>query len=254
MIRRRAMMGRSAAGWTPADYQHQLYIDDESAVTLDANSKVMQIDSITSVNHAVQNDALYRPTVIANDINGYRSINCDNKYLEALNQNNFNFVDNFAIHMVVFFRSTSLAWRKSMVSRQASDGTGWRLDPHNNIDTPTMKLAGISGDQSPQGNNLPFADAWHIVSMKYDGVNHRVEVDGNLNYEVLTSGDVQDDATPVLISGNNAMGLDTADLKFAAGVVTDIIADFDKHVGYFAHKYGLAANLPASHPYKNSAP
>ena len=32
------------------------------------------------------------------------------------------------------------------------------------------------------------------------------------------------------------------------------VSNFEKVEGYLAHKWGLTANLPGDHPYKNTAP
>jgi hypothetical protein len=39
-----------------------------------------------------------------------------------------------------------------------------------------------------------------------------------------------------------------------AEVVVGTLADRQRHEGYLAHKWGLAGNLPADHPYKTNAP
>jgi len=53
--------------------------------------------------------------------------------------------------------------------------------------------------------------------------------------------------------GNDATGFDgdIAEVVIWRSVST---ADREKIEGYLAHKWGLTANLPSSHPYKSSAP
>lgn len=52
-------------------------------------------------------------------------------------------------------------------------------------------------------------------------------------------------------SGDGWFG-DWAEIVLAIGAVSD--AEIQKSEGYLAHKWGLAGNLPVSHPYKNAAP
>ena len=43
-------------------------------------------------------------------------------------------------------------------------------------------------------------------------------------------------------------------IKINNKIFEKFISDVEKAEGYLAHKWGLTANLPVSHPYKSSAP
>ena len=81
--------------------------------------------------------------------------------------------------------------------------------------------------------------------------------DGTLATQVsiVTSGSTEDTATVVALGGTPdgaGFDVDIAESIYANSAIS--AADREKLEGYLAHKWGLAGNLPVSHPYKNAAP
>ena len=53
---------------------------------------------------------------------------------------------------------------------------------------------------------------------------------------------------------NSQTVLPSFSVKDIPGTGGTDISDVEKAEGYLAHKWGLTANLPVTHPYKSSAP
>jgi hypothetical protein len=97
--------------------------------------------------------------------------------------------------------------------------------------------------------------AWHVHVHVVDGANSVASLDG-----VAVAGAT--DAASALASGvtigwdltfaANSLTGDVAEIAFLAGALSS--ADRQRWEGYLAHKYGLEATLPSTHPYKAEAP
>ena len=70
----------------------------------------------------------------------------------------------------------------------------------------------------------------------------------------LTSGNTASASTAVFLGGLLGTGynVDVAESVYVNAAIST--ADRERLEGYLAHKWGLTANLPSSHPYKSSAP
>ena len=99
---------------------------------------------------------------------------------------------------------------------------------------------------------------WSIVGMRTDGATQFAYEDGaalSLGNPTVPSGFPSQTAA-LLAIGNDNFGnhLDgsIAELLIGNGALTN--TEREQLDGYLAHKWGLAGNLPVSHPYKNAAP
>jgi hypothetical protein len=98
---------------------------------------------------------------------------------------------------------------------------------------------------------------WYIVVEIRDGSGgtgtRKVNSDGVTVVNVSDADEAPQDG--VLAFGRGIF--DAANIELAEVVVTTSTpnaTDIEKVEGYYAHKWGLAGNLPVSHPYKNAAP
>jgi hypothetical protein len=105
-------------------------------------------------------------------------------------------------------------------------------------------------------SNPPLANStWNLFGGDRQGNTVRNILNGStLATSTTTFGTITTTVTSVgyLYSG----GLTTSAfwLGDIAEIVVGILADRQRHEGYLAHKWGLTANLPNDHPYKNNAP
>lgn len=106
-------------------------------------------------------------------------------------------------------------------------------------------------------------NTWVIVSIVFNKTGNQIF--GRLDGTTATSTDpynlsMDTNATDVRMMRNRAgVHLDGRMAEYfhvagAPGTGSTDISDVQKAEGYLAHKWGLAGNLPVSHPYKSSAP
>ena len=133
-----------------------------------------------------------------------------------------------------------------------------------------LDLDGLSSNRisSTIGNKQDFdsgvsLDAFHIVGTIFNKTGNQisVRVDGSNAFTPVNDYDnsinTNQDVRILRNRANERMDGRVAEF-FVVGALpgtggTDI-TEFQKAEGYLAHKWGLTANLPVSHPYKTSAP
>ena len=132
-----------------------------------------------------------------------------------------------------------------------------------------IDLDGLSNNRisSTMGNGENWSssaliDNWHIVVAIFNKTGNRIQVRLNGSYVVNVSdydNSIQTSQELRLMRNRGSVHLDGRVAEFFS--VKDIpgtggtdISDVEKAEGYLAHKWGLTANLPVTHPYKSSAP
>ena len=152
--------------------------------------------------------------------------------------------------------------RDYAISSSASSGSTFDgeldLDGGNNIISGVSKLLWSSGFNK---------QVWVIVATYFyksssDANGNKIVVRKN-GTDVATSSTYSNSITQdqqmkimrnrsgVFLSGRCAEWFCVADIP---GTGTNDISGVEKAEGYLAHKWGLAANLPVGHPYKDNAP
>jgi hypothetical protein len=119
---------------------------------------------------------------------------------------------------------------------------------------------GVRESSPPFGVFVTATDGqWNIIANQRDGTTHNVWNNGDFTNK--SSNTVVSTATTSNVVGiggwfNNtsqqAQNIDIAEIVFYKSAL--ITADRNIIEGYLAHKWGLTANLPVGHPYKNTAP
>ena len=132
-----------------------------------------------------------------------------------------------------------------------------------------IDLDGLSNNRisSTMGNGENWSssasmDNWHIVVAIFNKTGNRIQVRLNGSFVVNVSdydNSIQTSQELRLMRNRGSVHLDGRVAEFFS--VKDIpgtggtdISDVEKAEGYLAHKWGLTANLPVTHPYKSSAP
>lgn len=131
-----------------------------------------------------------------------------------------------------------------------------------NAGTANSFGGGVKESSDPYGVYVNATDGnWNIIGNQRDGTTHNVWNNGNFTNK--SSNTVTSSATAsarVGIGGyadinstqQQATNIDIAELVFHKSALT--LSGRQAIEGYLAHKWGLEANLPNGHPYKNAAP
>jgi hypothetical protein len=250
-----AISGSTNAAWDPSSITTRLWLDMDDQTTFTTSSGNV--------------------TAIADKSgNGYTFNAQSGSTLTAVNtaQNNKNILrfDNNSdatSYTSVGFSSTAVHKWFFVVKVTASDThdalvTFTKSNPTLQMIMFNMSGAGVfSGDwymnpgNNMTGNSTNLLNQWVMLSAEMDIPNTRATLALNgtaYNTNVTQSGLSTMGAMSVRLNDyqNNADS-DWGEVVFVEDVTQ---ANSDKIEGYLAHKWGLTADLPSSHPYKTSAP
>jgi hypothetical protein len=260
-------------GFTPADLSTSLWLDAAEADTVVLNgSTVSQWQDKSGLgNHVSNATAATQPTYLTTAFGGLPTLSFTAAGQEVLfngAMTNFASNEDYFIAAVFEFRQPAQSW--DMIC-------GWRFA----INTATNGAPILQGMANTQQIGLHDTDRAD-VRIKVDittrltkriatigrtgvvsggnGGTVTVTATGPSQPSYLTS-DTQTWSSPA-ISGFQVAGRQQSGTQFGDKYISEIICcpanlsttDRQKVEGYLAHKWGLTANLPAGHPYKNVAP
>ena len=238
--------------WTPDKITTALWLDadDSSTIALDGSSNVEQWnDKSGNARNASQSTSSARPSVATAALNS----------LDALD---FNGSSEF---LTVGSLAESQPTHYFAVAKTRSPTTGGRqylFDGAGGLNT-TRNLCAMRGNSVNRYGG--WANGWfdhsvstdanfHVIGLLFDGSGSSIGVDGAV--ESVSTG-----------TNNLSLGLNIgtnyeAEIDWLDGQIAELIVcsgalsseDREKMEGYLAHKWGLAASLPAEHPYKSAPP
>lgn len=248
--------------WTPERIDTALWLDaaDASTITLNGSNVSQWDDKSGNSRHVSQASAIRQPTYNATGLNSKPTIDFDgsNDFPK-----NATFQPAGAVScFLVFNRDTTGG---TFVNTQRTNGifeiSGGFGGEYTNI-TFTA-----TGDIDP-GPSLGFDIAGGgtnqnaILGVQYDGsgstaADFVARLDGS-NQSIVNSGPL----AFLSESGFTIGARPVQDLSFYNGRISELIfiqsqaplLDVQKIEGYLAHKWGLAGNLPTTHPYKGFPP
>ena len=242
--------------WTPAEITTALWLDadDSSTITLESGAVSEWRDKSGHGRDLSQSNASIRPTIVAAAQNGRDLVRCGGG--DRLEHTPTIAVGADQITVVSVLKVTSTAFLQSLPVTFTYVNQGRPFDRHNAI-----TLIGSQQTASYQLNAVMSDFVIHIIKVTKDALasgTHAVEewVDGvkvtdssltdswSLTSQVIAFGGRNDTATRFI--GDSAEEI-AVDESFDA-------ATREKVEGYLAHRWGLAGNLPAEHPYKSAAP
>ncbi len=264
---RRTRMGGEL--WTPADLDGDvLWFDSQSGLELSGTSVLHWTDRISDV-VASNATSFARPNTTTNTINGLEPLRFDdNDFLPYLTPTNMLAANAKSIISVSRAVSSSASFPGMVLSTRINYGGV-------NNDTGTGDFRGYIYWQTVSdylyghtgGGNAISTGVKHLqnqialsVATKAEGVSSGLVSfyqDGSLF--ALTTDQTLTDKTE-RADGYTAIGRQStqfANMDLADLVVTPYVlstSDRQKLEGYLAHKWGLAGNLPALHPYKDNPP
>jgi hypothetical protein len=242
--------GLVAAPWTPADIATALWLDAADAGTITESGGAVSEwrDKSGNSRDVQQATAAYRPTYSAtawqSSLPGITfSSYTTTTYLENAS------LRNLPNSTIISVYSTSTSNSERPFGLRSTSTTG------------KQTFAQRAGD-----NSLRYDGAASLGSIAYaNGSYIRVSTRSTSAQTDFLNGtqNINDtQALPNIQGYYNVGGAISTLATFFQGVIVECIAlegivsttDRQKLEGYLAHKWGLAASLPAAHPYKNSAP
>jgi len=263
-----ATMGEQP-GWTPAQIATVAWYDAEDAATIAATDGAVSQWSDKSGNqrHLQQSSGSMQP------VTGTRTINGVNVLDFTPNQNLFrdSGVSNmlpygeatYVFHVVAHDRSDIMS-SSIMFSLNTEDGFGTgggALEMHTGTNNGSrVVLADEGGARITLTGGSFTTNTAYLQTTSYDrtaaaGMTATVWVDGTQ----LVSGSkaVRNEN----IANHFYVGATSSTYRGMDGTIGEVViahgldeANRQKIEGYLAHKWGLAANLPVDHPYKDAAP
>lgn len=238
-----------ALPWTPADLGVARWYDanDASTITHSGGAVSQWNDKSGNSNHATQTNSALRPTTGSRTVNGKNIIEFPNTNSQCLNISAIDVIGKevWAVFMVDDYTTST---------SQLLLGAGGNVQIGVNSSTQNMRLWSASGPYSADTKStttIPQSTAtvagWlaHTTTKKFS-INGSLQtttdnyVSGAMSAQQIGRGQyaVFDGSIGELIITNGTLSPD----------------DRQKMEGYLAHKWGLQANLPGTHPYKDTAP
>jgi hypothetical protein len=241
-----------------------LWLDatDSSTITESSGAVSQWNDKSGNSNNAVQATLGSRPALTTNALNGKSVLTFDG-------------TDDFmtvahaaALNAQISPSTVAIVYKKSAGFRllQKKDGLGISADAWFVDDAGVFSVAGGFTTSYATNQNV-----WQIDVGTWDGStikhwrNGSKLVATNVTSGTLVSGEIDPAATPssnsdslYIARRNNPSGTSgimtgqIAGILICSAALTD--ANRQQLEGYYAHQFGLTADLPAGHPYKTSQP
>ena len=227
----------TSAGWTPDELSPLLWLDasDETTISLSSGSVSQWSDKSGNNNHANQSTFANMPIYATGELNGLNVVNFNGQ--KILTGTTAQYRDLYMVFSLDYYDRFNYIFT------------------HSNVDD-TLRYEYGKIRASPDSND------WHY------GQTGKVYIDGTQTtnksshtYQILRS--YRSNTNGFLSSFdyqlNSSWGSYTREFigKIAEVVVFSAAQSSTNRQlleGYLAHKWGLSSNLPATHPYKSSAP
>jgi hypothetical protein len=245
-----------AAAWLPSQLSDLvLWLDaaDSSTITLESGAVSEWRDKSGNDNHAAQSTSIYRPAVASSEQNS----------LDVLR---FSATDGSLI-----IPSTIMSSGGNMSVFAVCNQTG--ATPATNAHV-LAQVAGVlvKSTQYSTGKSRfqPYIDGsyrlaesssalsgWAILASVKDSTAGKLAIDGTTDGTYSYTGNIETPANDFYI-GRLPGVFDTeffGDIAEILIIPSAVSTEGQQRIeGYLAHKWGLEANLPSGHPYKDSAP
>lgn len=230
--------------WTPAKIVTDLWFDpsDASTITLNGSNVSQMLDKSGNNNHASQAGGSNQPPYTVGGLNGKNVITfAASKWLSFTSYSFkadttfYGIINRFSVGVNTFAFGAA--------------GTSWGFP----FWATTASAMNVSYNDSAQLTFSNISNGNHIISTKREDADKtRLYMDGT------ESGTGQNN----LALGGVINYIGRANSVYVTHMVGELImlpaahglADRQKMEGYLAYKWGLQANLPAGHPYKNKPP
>jgi hypothetical protein len=242
--------------WTPADITTAAWYDASDVATItEAGGAVSQWDDKSgNMLHVTQGTASLQPTTGA-DINGLNAIDFTGDRMEtASNPFGATINDAFviAVQEVDAVTNDTLF---SLTGLESVNSTRWQAHAPWGTGTLFFDCGGISAPNRLQASYGVIAGSIVIVSFYCSTTDNVQQVYKNGTSLVADStGHAVNTVGNIMVGGTEARQQDTTIGEFIIINGTVVTNTRQTLEGYLAWKWGLEANLPSGHPYKNSPP
>lgn len=283
-IMRMRNAGVSPVLWTPASLTTPPYMwwNDDSSVTAVSGAASQWNDISGNGDHLLQTDSSKYPVINAAALNGRRTLS----FTAGANAKR---METGTTHARDVFRAQSAGWALAVFKRLSTDGSPAArslLVSTNGTDgssrfvaaaaqgtanAPALLTRRLDGDAtSVLDGTDTVTSGFRVVLwiMDWGNADAFVYVDGALdvsNTSAGSAGSTDNTASQRYIyvggyptgPGTSQPIVNHCDMELAeliVGRATFAAGEIDKLNGYAHHRWGLAANLDVSHPYKTTAP
>jgi hypothetical protein len=274
MLGRMALLAATNSGipWTPAQISTALWLDASDNSTIFSDNGITQAtngngiylwkDKSGNARNVSQPTSAKRPTFATGALNGKSAIvfSDNTRWLlgAAAQESAFDFTNTFYV-FVVAVANTSVDSSNVLVNKgsQTYTSTGWYFELQG---TTSYSLIGITAPSTPNVIGATgLASAVNIVSFEANTSGTRVRANGSTQSTSNTPFSAGLNNNPMLIGAYETVNASSANFMGTAHQI--IIASspptlsvIQQLEGWAASLYGLTANLPSDHPYKNTPP
>jgi len=227
--------------------------DDSSTITLNGSNVSQWSDKSGNGKHAIQNTSSLQPAYTANGLNGTSVVTFTQDELAVANLVLIG--QGHEVYAIATLESSSdvqarlLSLKTTGATFDYANQTSW-VPVMRNSTNPEIRAYQVNTSSI---YTTTYAAPLLISSTLSNGLTLRVN--GVVEGTKATSTNLN--TTDGLLIGQSLTSVDNNwDGLVGEIVFTDELSTADRHKmeGYLAHKWGLTANLPSSHPYKSSAP
>lgn len=257
------MLRVAGTAWTPANLGSalSLWLDasDSSTITLNGSTVSQWNDKSGNARHVSQATATNQPTYSATGLNGKGSLSFDGSDDILSTPTAFPSLDNFSVFVVASGNAIAANQERGIVAIDNGTGSGYISGYWFERSSWGQALTSYisSATVGAPLNSLPTNGftAKILGQVRTKNVDHALFIDGNF-YNVTANNTTLTATIP-----SNRLYIGRSALTYS-GTISEVTVfntslsttDRQKLEGYFAWKWGLEANLPAGHPFRNIPP
>lgn len=249
------------AAWTPAEITTALWLDaaDASTITLNGSNVSQWNDKSGNNNHVVQSTAANQPAYGTRTLNGKNVVEFSGNQMLFSTESVVSGNPDVLMALVIQYdtnvnfddRSMQLSDGQgtSYAITGGSDGYSSRFNNGNEKYGPTsLATSLIQVGTRPSGGD-------YASSQMFINGTESTRTAGGSDARVPNIGNGVSIGAGAISSSIGTIDGAMDGYVAEAMIVSDVaLATRQKLEGYLAHKWGLTANLPASHPYKSTPP
>jgi hypothetical protein len=247
--------------WTPSQITTNLWFDaaDASTITLNGSTVSQWNDKSGNARNISQGTTANQPT--------YSSVNSEIVFdgsNDILSNASVGAADLVSVTLITVMKMNSGGGTEDVLMGIGETGNTGRIRTfYRGPNQTTVGFAGWAADVGTSTHSWDIGGGYHIFSAWNTALgassNVRLSRDGVTPTVHSTSGSLVASINGFSVGslrgslvGNYYSAIRVKEIIVLYSVVTDTNRQLIE--GYLAHKWGLSANLPSDHPYKNSAP
>jgi len=254
--------------WTPAQLATAAWYDasDPSSMTVQSGNTVSEWrDKSGNNNHAAQATAAARPTTGTATIGGLNAIalrigGATNKqFLTAPDHASLNLDSSGGVNVFAIMKYLGYVDNGSGLNAAFSKGQILNAQSAYGIRVGNDNALGYQAGSNGQVNTTDFTnqEILYAGTGNFSASSAQLFINGRLRSTTNPSGAFTSNNTASLHIGRDDSTVRHADVDLGEILLVGGVLTADerrKTEGYLAHKWGMAGELPANHPYKDAAP